>query len=274
MPPTNGAFAKLVTTNTSATSIVAGGATGAATSGTGGFTGGTLKLSAGIAIDGGTLTDHGIVMPSAVPAVTTAALYNNGGTLTWNGTAIPTGAIVSGTTGTIAKFTSSTAVGNSIITESGAAISVAGTVTATTFIGNVTGNLTGSVLTAAQTAITSVGTLTALTVSGPRRITGAISPTQLVANTDNWNPTGLSTCNVIRIDVDAPRNITGIVAQADGTLIALYNLTAHVITLVHDATSTAANRFYCPTSADFPLTATGSVWIRYDGTSQRWTVFI
>lgn len=53
-----------------------------------------------------------------------------------------------------------------------------GTLTSTTFVGNLTGNvtgnvtgdvagdLTGSVLTAAQTAITSVGTLTALTVSG------------------------------------------------------------------------------------------------------------
>ncbi len=48
-------------------------------------------------------------------------------------------------------------------------ISVTGDVNATTFIGNLTGNASGTAATvtgAAQTAITSVGTLTALTVSG------------------------------------------------------------------------------------------------------------
>lgn len=106
------------------------------------------------------------------------------------------------------------------------------------------------------------------------RLTGTISPTQLVANTDNWNPTGLSTANVIRIDVSGAINLTGIVAQASGTMIVLYNRTASVISLIHDATSTAANRFYCPGGIDFPLSARGSCWIRYDGTDSRWAVFI
>lgn len=106
------------------------------------------------------------------------------------------------------------------------------------------------------------------------KVTGAISPTQLVANTDNWNPTGLATANTIRIDVNGALNLTGIVAQGAGTLLVLFNTSAHVISLIHDATSTAVNRFFCPGAIDFPLTAKGSVWIRYDGTSQRWCVFI
>ena len=53
-----------------------------------------------------------------------------------------------------------------------------GALSATTFVGALTGNVTGSVLTAAQTAITSVGTLSALVLSGT--ITGA---TEITAST-------------------------------------------------------------------------------------------
>jgi hypothetical protein len=102
--------------------------------------------------------------------------------------------------------------------------------------------------------------------------TGVISPTQIVANTDNWNPTNLATANVIRINVDAARNITGIVAQTSGTMLLLYNTTTFTITLKHDVTSTAANRFYGPGDVDFSLTAHRSVWVRYDGTHSRWTI--
>ena len=45
-------------------------------------------------------------------------------------------------------------------------LDVNGTATATTFVGALTGNVTGTILTAAQTNITSVGTLTGLTLSG------------------------------------------------------------------------------------------------------------
>ena len=45
-------------------------------------------------------------------------------------------------------------------------LDVNGTATATTFVGALTGNVTGTILTAAQTNITSLGTLTGLTTSG------------------------------------------------------------------------------------------------------------
>jgi hypothetical protein len=100
-----------------------------------------------------------------------------------------------------------------------------------------------------------------------------ISPTQIVATTHNWNPTGLSTANVIRIDVDANRTITGLVAQTGGRLIWLYNTTAFEVTLAHDSgSSTAANRFYCYNAANFTLAQRASCWIRYDDTAARWTV--
>ena len=113
---------------------------------------------------------------------------------------------------------------------------------------------------------------TAVTLALNLILSGEISPTQLAANTDNWNPTGLATASVIRASTDASRNLTGIVAQTAGTLILLHNVGAFSLVLKHDATSTAANRFYCPGSADKTITTNSSAWLRYDGTSLRWRV--
>ena len=51
-------------------------------------------------------------------------------------------------------------------------LDVNGTATATTFVGALTGNVTGTILTAAQTNITSVGTLTSLTSAGTGTFAG------------------------------------------------------------------------------------------------------
>jgi hypothetical protein len=104
------------------------------------------------------------------------------------------------------------------------------------------------------------------------QLTNIISPAQLTGNTDNWNPTGLSAAAVIRLSTDASRNITGIVAQTAGRRIRLRNVGAQNAVLIHDLTSTAANRFYCPGAANFTLNAKDSVDIEYDGTDSRWYV--
>lgn len=99
-----------------------------------------------------------------------------------------------------------------------------------------------------------------------------ISPAQIVANTDDWNPSGLATAGFIRLSTDASRNLTGIVAPTTARLLWLCNIGAQNLVLKHDVTSTAANRFYCPGSADFTLNANDSVRIVYDLTSTRWRV--
>lgn len=100
-----------------------------------------------------------------------------------------------------------------------------------------------------------------------------ISPTQLAANTDDWSPTGLSTTAAIRVSTDASRNLTGIVAPAlGGREIRLLNVGSNNLVLIHDATSTAANRFLCPGSIDLTLGANSGVILRYDATSSRWRV--
>lgn len=62
----------------------------------------------------------------------------------------------------------------------------AGVITATTFVGNLTGNPTGTLQTAAQPNITSVGTLSALTVSGNINVSST-DPTIVFVDSDN-NP--------------------------------------------------------------------------------------
>lgn len=99
-----------------------------------------------------------------------------------------------------------------------------------------------------------------------------ISPTQLAANTDNWNPTGLATATIIRASTDASRNLTGIVAASDAQLLILVNVGSNDLVLVHDATSTAANRFYCPDNANVTLDPNAWAWLVYDLTSARWRV--
>jgi hypothetical protein len=110
--------------------------------------------------------------------------------------------------------------------------------------------------------------------SGRLRMNSVISPTALAANTNDWSPTGLATANVIRVTTDAtPRTLTGIVAGADGDLLLLTNANAATaLTLGHEVTSSGVNRFMCPNNANYSLTARSSVWLWYDGTSDRWRV--
>jgi hypothetical protein len=104
------------------------------------------------------------------------------------------------------------------------------------------------------------------------RHNAVISPTQIAANTDNWNPTNLATATIIRATSDASRNLTGIQGGAEGRVLYLHNVGAQPIVLLNDATSTAANRFLCPEAANMTLEAGRSVQLIYDGTSQRWRV--
>lgn len=102
--------------------------------------------------------------------------------------------------------------------------------------------------------------------------TGTVTPAQLTANTDNWAVTGLGAASTIRASTDASRNLTGIASPTAGQRVALINVGAFDLVLVHDATSTAANRFLCPNSANLTLNPNDSVTLWYDTTSSRWRV--
>lgn len=99
-----------------------------------------------------------------------------------------------------------------------------------------------------------------------------ISPTALGATVNNWNPTGLSTANVIRFSCSTINvAISGITAPAtDGKVLVLDNIgTTNSCSLSdEDGNSTAANRFTLTYAiAIHPLQ---SVTIKYDLTAARW----
>jgi hypothetical protein len=100
-------------------------------------------------------------------------------------------------------------------------------------------------------------------------LVGTISPTQITATQDNYNPTGLSTASVLRLSSDASRNITGLAGGADGRVLILHNVGGFNVALLDESlTSTAQNRFALSTNQTIPPDT--SVAIQYDGTTLRW----
>jgi hypothetical protein len=115
-------------------------------------------------------------------------------------------------------------------------------------------------------------TVADLVTTGKTALQGDISPAQLTANTDDWAPTGLAGASIIRFSTDASRNITGLTGGEDGRVIVLINVGSNNAVLMHDVTSTAANRFFCPNNVDFTLGPKDVVVIEYDATDSRWRV--
>lgn len=96
-----------------------------------------------------------------------------------------------------------------------------------------------------------------------------ITPTQITANQNNYNPTNLATASVVRLSSDAARNITGLQGGSDGRMLILANVGSFDITFKNeDAASTAANRFKA--IGDFILKPESALQISYDATASRW----
>lgn len=123
--------------------------------------------------------------------------------------------------------------------------------------------------------------LTAPAISGPvitgtadiqqgLSLSGDISPPALAGAVDNYNPTGLSTATILRIDGGAAsRNITGLAGGSDGLVKVLINVGASDnLVLKNETTSTAVNRFLF--GADVTLTPSQGAILCYDATSTRW----
>lgn len=101
-------------------------------------------------------------------------------------------------------------------------------------------------------------------------LSGDISPAALSGNVDDYNPTGLATATILRLDGGAgDRNITGLAGGADGRVIVIYNVgaTNSLILKGEDGASTAANRFV---AGDIAIRSMGGVSLWYDSTSSRW----
>jgi hypothetical protein len=108
-----------------------------------------------------------------------------------------------------------------------------------------------------------------LNVGSAFRLTGDITPSQITANQNDYNPTGLSTASTLRLSTDAAREITGLAGGSDGRIIIIHNGGSNDLTLKDEsASSSAANRFAL--SEDLILAADKSAILQYDSTSSRW----
>lgn len=110
-------------------------------------------------------------------------------------------------------------------------------------------------------------------VSGDLALTGDLSPAQITANQNNYNPTSLSGAAILRLNSDGDYNVTGLAGGSDGRLMIVINVTAaRTLTLTdEDTLSSAANRFAL--GADVAIGPGESIALVYDSTSSRWRPF-
>lgn len=112
----------------------------------------------------------------------------------------------------------------------------------------------------------------AYSVSSVASYIGTISPTQITADQNDYDPTNGSVTSVWRLSSDATRTITGISGYRTGAFLSLLNVGSNNIVLSNqNASSSAANRF--STGYDIVLAANQSATVWYDITSSRWRLW-
>lgn len=105
-------------------------------------------------------------------------------------------------------------------------------------------------------------------LTGELRLSGLLSPSQITANQDDYDPADLNSATVVRLSSDAARDITGIVSGGGRRILLVLNVGSFDIVLKDDTTSTAANRFQL--NGDVTLAADEGAFLWYDATSSRW----
>jgi hypothetical protein len=100
-------------------------------------------------------------------------------------------------------------------------------------------------------------------------LTGDISPAQITADQNDYNPAGFSTASVLRLSSDATRNLTGLSGGVDGRIVAVVNVgTNNIVLKDASSSSSTANRFAF--GVDVTLAAEQSAVLWYDATDSRW----
>ncbi len=101
-----------------------------------------------------------------------------------------------------------------------------------------------------------------------------ISPPQITTNQDDYTPTGWSTADIVRLDLNANRDITGFGAVTGYKRKTLFNITNNRRLRIknNNAGSIAAIRVLCVDNKDYDLKKNGVVVIIYDDLAGAWRI--
>jgi hypothetical protein len=100
-------------------------------------------------------------------------------------------------------------------------------------------------------------------------LAGDITPASLTANTNDWNPSGLSTASTIRFSTSAIWSITGLLGGADGRIITLYNVGSFAA-IFPNASSSSASGGRFAFGSDIIVGPNQGLIIQYDSTVSSW----
>lgn len=108
-------------------------------------------------------------------------------------------------------------------------------------------------------------------MAGAFQTSGDITPTALSADQNNYNPTGLSTATVLRLEASgANRSITGLAGGSDGRIIVIHNVgSTYTLFLIDESTSSDADKRFA-LNGTIDITPDSVVMLQYDSTSIRW----
>jgi hypothetical protein len=151
-----------------------------------------------------------------------------------------------------------------------------GSVTSINGSGDANISVTGGPITGAGTLVITFNlnpVLSSVTCTTAGRFKArATTPVQITADQNNYNP---GTGGFFRITTDASRNITGILAGADGDMICLRNAGSFNFVLMNqDGASAAANRIITGTGASCTYLPDETALLQYDIVDARWILVV
>lgn len=137
---------------------------------------------------------------------------------------------------------------------------------------NHTGTQLAATISDLSTAINAGVGSGATTFQNTIRLTGAITPPPIAAHTNNYNPAGLATANILFLDATANYDLTGLEAQENGRVLFIQNISTNgdIKLKNNNANSLAANRFFL--NADATIKKGMGTTIIYNSTLQRWLI--
>lgn len=208
-------------------------------------------------------------------------------TIANDGTFTPTGSMNIGTSasrigtiyGATGDFSGNVSSGQNFISAGGSVVLATTGAASVLFRPNGVASAVGEVSIASTGAVAIAGSAAvagAFSGSAAFRLTGVLSPAQITASQNNYNPSDWTIVSRVRLNLSAAWSLTGWAAPVAGLswhLLTLHNISGFNLTLVHQsASSVAANRFFCPNNANHVVRPNGSVTIEYDPTSAGWRV--